>query len=384
MSFHILIHDDISIAQLIEIDKNGGRVLKTPHIGNIYPNNLALISLGIPTLLYDRTIGAKDKSFHPHKIVYNGIAEQVANPDILSTHSKLEFQPKNFIPKKDFFGKKIVDLHLDILRQALPQGNFFTYTQYLEDDKNLVSKIIKVIVKNFPQIWYRFVNEDGTIEKIENLTSEQILTKGIFGIDDDSKGFIIPNPVNILLHGTIDVMKFQTRDIYLLSGPDMYMYMKDYETILDNMYSCIKNTLDLDLPNNINCHIIPAMKMRFIVTEDDREILNELVKLYEDYVAANTATQDLFKGSKERSDIKSQTQEKDKIKTTIIAYMDKNYSTLKNTMFYDVSKSNCFTQYDLSVSPGLYIHPWAIENKLSDVTSAFLFLDRCFKTIKKV
>ena len=124
--------------------------------------------------------------------------------------------------------------------------------------------------------------------------------------------------------------------------------------------------------------------MRFIVTEDDREILNELVKLYEDYVAANTATQDLFKGSKERSDIKSQTQEKDKIKTTIIAYMDKNYSTLKNTMFYDVSKSNCFTQYDLSVSPGLYIHPWAIENKLSDVTSAFLFLDRCFKTIKKV
>jgi len=384
MSFHILIHDDISIAQLIEIDKNGGRVLKTPHIGNIYPNNLALISLGIPTLLYDRTIGAKDKSFHPHKIVYNGIAEQVANPDILSTHSKLEFQPKNFIPKKDFFGNKIVDLHLDILRQALPRGNFFTYTQYLEDNKNLVSKIIKVIAKNFPQIWYRFVNEDGTIEKVENLTSEQILAKGIFGIDDDSRGFIIPNPVNILLHGTVDVMKFQTRDIYLLSGPDMCVYMKDYETVLDNMYSYIKNTLDLDLPNNINCHIIPAMKMRFIVTKDDKEILDELVKLYEDYMVANTTTRDLFNGSKERSGIKSQIEEKDKIKTTIIAYMDKNYSTLKKTMFYDVSKSNCFTQYDLSVSPGLYIHPWAIENKLSDVTSAFLFLDRCFKTIKKV
>lgn len=384
MSFHILIHDDISIAQLIEIDKNGGRVLKTPHIGNIYPNNLALISLGIPTLLYDRTIGAKDKSFHPHKIVYNGIAEQVANPDILSTHSKLEFQPKNFIPKKDFFGKKIVDLHLDILRQALPRGNFFTYTQYLEDNKNLVSKIIKVIAKNFPQIWYRFVNEDGTIEKVENLTSEQILAKGIFGIDDDSRGFIIPNPVNILLHGTVDIMKFQTRDIYLLSGPDMYVYMKDYETVLDNMYSYIKNTLDLDLPNNINCHIIPAMKMRFIVTKDDKEILDELVKLYEDYMAANTTTRDLFNGSKERSGIKSQIEEKDKIKTTIIAYMDRNYSTLKKTMFYDVSKSNCFTQYDLSVSSGLYIHPWAIENKLSDVTSAFLFLDRCFKTIKKV
>lgn len=384
MSFHILIHDDISIAQLIEIDKNGGRVLKTPHIGNIYPNNLALISLGIPALLYDRTIGAKDKSFHPHKIVYNGITEQIANPDILSTHSKLEFQPKNFIIEKDFSGMKIVDLHLGILKQAFPQGKIFTYTQYLEDNKKIVSKIVKVIAKNFPQIWYRFVNEDGTIEKADNLTSEQILAKGIFGIDDDLRGFIIPNPVNILLHGTVDVMKFQTRDIYLLSGPDMYMYMKNYEVVLDKMYSYIKDTLDLDLPNNVNCHIIPAMKMRFIVIKDDKEILNELVELYEDYVAANTATRDLFNSSKERSGIRFQVDKKDEIKTKIIACIDKNYSTFKKTMFYDVSMSNCFTQYDLSVSRGLYIHPWAIENKLSDVTSAFLFLDRCFKTIKKI
>lgn len=383
MSFHILIHADISIAQLIEIDKNGGRVLKTPHIGNIYPNNLALISLGIPTLLYDRTIGIKDKSFHPHKIVYNGIAEQIADPSTLSTHSRVKCQPKNFILGESFVGRKIVDLHMDILRQALPRGNFFTYTQYLKDNKKIVSEIVKVIAKNFPQIWYRFVNEDGTIEKIDNPTPEQILTKGIFGIDDDSSGFIIPNPVNILLHGTVDVMKFHTEDIFLLSGPDMYMYMKDYETVLNNMYSCIKNTLDLDMPNNISCHIIPAMKMRFIVTKDNKPILNKLVKLYEDYMTVNTATRDLFNGSTERSDIKSQIEEKNKIKISIIAYIDKNYSILKKTMFYDVSKSNCFTQYDLSVSPGLYIHPWAIKSKLSDVTSAFLFLDRCFKTIKK-
>lgn len=384
MSFHILIHDDISIAQLIEIDKNGGRVLKTPHVGNIYPNNLALISLGIPTLLYDRTIGIRDKSFHPHKIVYNGTAEQIADPDTLSTHSRVECQPKNFILEENILGRKIVDLHLDILRQALPQGNFFTYTQYLEDNKETASKIVKVIAKNFPQIWYRLVNEDGAIEKINNPTSEKILTKGIFGIDGNSSGFIIPNPVNILLHGTVDVVKFHTEDIYLLSGPDMYMYMKDYEAVLNNMYSCIKKTLDLDLPNNINCHIIPTMKMRFIVTKDNKPILNKLIKLYENYIAVNTTTRDLFNGSTERSNIESRIEEKNKIKTKIIAYIDENYSILKNTMFYDVSMSNCFTQYDLLVSHGLYVHPWAIKSKLSDVTSAFLFLDRCFKTIKKV
>ena len=180
MSFHILIHDDISIAELMEINKNGGRVLKTPHIGNIYPNNLALISLGIPTLLYDRTIGIKDKSFYPHKIVYNGIAEQIADPTILSTHSRVKRQPKNFIFRENLVGRKITDLHLAILKQALPRGNFFTYTQYLEDNKEIASEIVKVIAKKFPQIWYRFVNEEGSIEKIDSPTSEQIFAKGIF------------------------------------------------------------------------------------------------------------------------------------------------------------------------------------------------------------
>lgn len=72
MSFNILIHDDISLDELIKINESGGRVLKTPHIGNIYPNNLAIISLGIPTLLYDRTIGTKDENFHPYKLRLTG------------------------------------------------------------------------------------------------------------------------------------------------------------------------------------------------------------------------------------------------------------------------------------------------------------------------
>ncbi len=76
----------------MEIDKSGGRVLKTPHIGNIYPNNLALIALGIPTLLYDRTIGSKDKSFQPHKLIYNGVAKQIANLDILSITEKIFYK----------------------------------------------------------------------------------------------------------------------------------------------------------------------------------------------------------------------------------------------------------------------------------------------------
>jgi len=255
MIFNLLIHDDISVAELIAINENGGRVLKTPHIGNIYPNNLAFISLNIPTLLYDRTIGLKDEKFHPHELIYNGAIEQISNPDILSTHSRVKYQPKSFNLKKDFVGEKIVDLHMSVLRQAIPHGDFFTYTQYIEDNKEIILKIVKEIAKAFPQLWYRFVEEDGTTRKITNPTSEQIIIEGIFGIDNDLKGWIIPNPVNILLHTTVDVIKFKTKDIYLLSGPDMYTYMKDYETILESMYGYIKKTLNLDLQKPEPGHI---------------------------------------------------------------------------------------------------------------------------------
>ena len=78
MPFKISIHDDISIADLLVINKRGGVVLKTPHVGNIYPNNLAIASLGIPMLFYDRTLGNKDFNFHPNKIIVGGKSEILA------------------------------------------------------------------------------------------------------------------------------------------------------------------------------------------------------------------------------------------------------------------------------------------------------------------
>jgi hypothetical protein len=384
MSFNILIHDDISLDELIKISESGGRVLKTPHIGNIYPNNLAIISLGIPTLLYDRTIGSKDENFYPHKIIFSGQNEEISDPDILSTHSKIKLQPEGINLKRNIIGENIVNFHLETLKETIPDGNYFTYSNYIEENKDLVSIITKEIAKTFPEIWHRFVDVNGFVHKKQNPTTDEIISKGIFGIDNQKEGWLIPNPVNILLHGTIDVIKFNTNDIYLLSGPDMYLYMKDYEAVLGSMYSYIKSSLDLELPESINCHIIPAMKMRFITTQNNKDILDELVKLYEHYKSVDNAINDLFKGLEEQISIESLIEEKDKIKFKIIKHLEKNYDVLKKTMFYDIGNSDCFTQYDLLNSSKLYIHPWGIENKLNEVSSAFMFLNRCFKTIKKV
>lgn len=382
MSFNILIHDDISLAELIKISKEGGRVLKTPHIGNIYPNNLAIISLGIPTLLYDRNVGSKDKNFHPHKIIFEGKSEIISDSNILSTHSKIKYLSKNFEIGRNIVGTNLVNFHLESLNKVLPTGNHFTYSNYLRENKDSVYRVVKEIAKTFPEIWCRFVDKDGVVTN-KKITKSNIFDDGVYGVNNKEKGWLIPNPVNILLHGVIDTINLKISEIYLLSGPDMCSYIKNYEDVLNSMFDHLKNTLDLDLPDSVNCHIIPVANMRFVATKDHIKSLEKLVVLYKEYKKAGETIQSLLGDFSGSIKIFSFIKEKNKIKKKIFNHLSYDYLFFKKMVFYDISESNCFTQYDLSRTSGLYIHLWALESNLNEVSDAFFFLNRIFKTIKK-
>ncbi|MCG2694923.1 hypothetical protein L6261_02455 [Candidatus Parcubacteria bacterium] len=382
MPFNILIHDDISLAELIKINKEGGRVLKTPHIGNIYPNNLAIISLGIPTLLYDRNVGSKDKNFHPHKIIFEGKSELISDSNILSTHSKIKYISKNFEIERDIVGTNLVNFHLESLNKVLPAGNCFTYSDYLRENKDSIYRVIKEVTKTFPEIWSRFVDKDGVVTN-KKTNKSNIFDDGVYGVNNKEKGWLIPNPVNILLHGVIDTINLKTSEIYLLSGPDMCSYIKNYEDVLNSMFDHLKKTLELELPDSVNCHIIPVANMRFVATKGYIKSLEKLIVMYKEYEKADETIQSLLGNFSKSLKIPSLINEKNKIKKMIFDHLSYNYVYFKKMIFYDISESNCFTQYDLSKTSGLYVHPWALENDLKDVSAAFLFLDRIFKTIKK-
>ena len=382
MSFNIIIRDDISLNNLLKIINSGGRVLKTPHIGNIYPNNLAIITLNIPTLLYDRNIGFKDKSFHPHKIIFDSRNEEISDPGILSTHSKIILQPSIFKVSENVIGTSIVDFHMSILEKSIPNSNIFTYSYYIKQNKKLITKIVKEVVKEFPELWHNLVDINGVVHKKNNPSIKEILDIGIFGIDKEKEGWIIPNPVNILFHGTVDAIMFNTKDIYLLSGPDMYLYIKEYEEILNSLYGHIRKIPDLGLPDSVNCYIIPTINMRFIIKYEKKYILDQLVDLYKNYKYVYDKIKNYFKNPDQDIDINYLIKEKNKIKLQIINLFKTYYSDFERVMFYDINKENCFTQYDLFNSSGIYIHPWALESKLNDLSFAFNFLNRCFKSIK--
>lgn len=383
MAFKISIHDDISLAKLIDIDKKGGLVLKTPHVGNIYPNNLAIAILKIPILFYDRTLGRKDFNFHPHKIIYNGISEIISDPNILTSHSVIT-KVFNDSPYPMIHETNLVDFHMGALKQALPQTICVTYSEYLKKNKNRILKILEIATNLRPDLWTRTVNRIGVTSKSSTKNWSEIIEYGIYGVTNLEEGWIIPNPISILFHGTIDLQRTKVDDTYLLSGPDMYRYISGYSEELSQIYDHLRKALvDWYLPEILNCHIIPVINMRFIVENTCKEALDELINTYLQFISTKEHIEILFQEKKsDSSKTKDLIIEKNKLKQKIYDCISKNFIPFTKTVFYDIEDANCFTQYDLIKSNGLYIHPWAINNNLEDVSSAFSFLKKCYLLVK--
>jgi len=236
MSFAISIHDDVSLKDLIDICKSGGAVLKTPHVGNIYPNNLAIALLGLPMLFYDRTLGRKDINFHPDKLILNGTSVQISNPDILTTHSLIEHVPK-YSKEEVRAGERVVDFHMNALKRALPQAHCFTYTEYLSKNKERILQLLEKATNLKPHLWGRIVDGDGRVHRKTAKNWNDILELGVLGLTNDRAGWIIPNPISVLFHGTIDIMGSNQEDTFLLSGPDMYRYISGYQKDLSDIYN---------------------------------------------------------------------------------------------------------------------------------------------------
>ncbi len=382
MPLKISIHNNISLAGLIDIHRKGGLVLKTPHVGNIYPNNLAIASLKIPTLFYDRTLGKKDLNFHPNKIIYNGVSEIISDPNILTSHSIIT-RVSNKSPYPLTLETSLVDFHMGALKQALPQAICFTYSEYLKKNKDRVLKILEIATNLRPDLWTRTVSKIGITSKSKAKNWSEIIKYGIYGVTNSEEGWIIPNPISILFHGTIDLQKTKVNDTYLLSGPDMYRYINGYQEELSEIYDCLRKTLvDWYLPEILNCHIIPVINMRFIVENTHKDALDELVHSYLQFVSIRETVGISFQKKLKSSETKDSIAEKNRLKQKIYDCLSKNFIPFTKTVFYDIENANCFTQYDLLKSNGLYVHPWAIDSNLEDVSKAFSFLKKCHLLVK--
>ncbi|MDP3985311.1 MAG: hypothetical protein Q8P82_00975 [bacterium] len=378
MPFNILIRRDLSLTALADIHRSGGSVTKSPHIGNIYPNNLAVAKMGIPLNIYDRTIGERDRNFHPHRVIVGGMSETIADHRILTTHARVE-RESQLVPHRFPIDARTTDCHMQALRDAIPKADLVVYTDYLERHIDRVLPILELVTDRLPKIWERTVSETGVITRRGIQTGwKEIVPLGVMGLPATHlSGWVIPNVLNTLLDVILESAERGIADVYHLSGPDMVKYIHQFDATLTELYDHVRSRLDWRLPETLRFHVVPVADMRFAVREERRAPLDALVEGWLDFQRENRSRGDVLKNAAddyERDRIIARLNEsRNRVIDRIRAALDECVE-----IFYRIEDANALTQYDLLAGAKLYVHPWGTESSMQDVTNAFAFFSRTF------
>jgi len=351
--------------------------MKTPHIGNMYPNNLAVGALGIPLNCYDRTIGRMDKNFHPHRVIRGGASEVIAldGIDRLTTHAVVD-RPSRLAPEWFPIGTRVADGHMAALRAALPMAECIAYTDWLRERADRITAVLEVITDAFPSLWERLVHPDGRVVdyRVRNWSVVQAI--GVYGITSDApSGLIVPNVVNILLDGVLECVSRGVTEVYHCSGPDMVRYIGELEDRLHALYDTVRSRLGWGLPETLRFHLVPVADMRFAVPERRRAALDELVASWRDF---QTVKRRQAEHMREVSD-----DERQAAITACVAERDHTMARVRDAIvacpeiFYRIEAANCTSQYDLLAErTTVYVPPWAAAAPMHEIDAAMGFFRR--------
>lgn len=369
--FNVSIRRDISFGELSEIAKKGGSVTRTPHVGNLYPANLACLSMGIPALVYDMTIGKLDDNYHPHFCITGNWPQAIGPENVFLSHAKVTSSPQifsNFFPE----GGRIADGHMAALREAFPKADIMSFSEWLRANYARLLPLLTKISETMPSLWERYVLKNGHVED-ESVTVTRHQYNPILGVTDDF-GWVVPLPCTIAFQALLEAIDKKTSQIWHLSGPDMFKYIMKLKDKLDAIYS-IARELYPELPEELEYNVVPVSDLRLVVPKKEEEGLNRLLEIYTEYKSAQAVSSTTM-GTEGFRATRAMRSAEGKILDAIRGC---------TTPFYRIETKKYFTQYDLlNEGSQLYIHPWMIENTIEKVIECMEYLKgRATKVIQK-
>lgn len=276
--FRLIERYDMSLKDIVELDAKGFSVMKTPHVGNVYMNNLAIASLGIRMLFYDRNYGRMDKLFYPHRIIQKGKSEEVSSPDKLMTHARVERKVSNPDLRRYFrSGCYVGRAHMRALKEKIPDIRAEVYTDYLERQKETAIKFLEIWTSINPSEWNRSVSIDGEIHEVKISDWKDVLKSGIYGLTSRKSGLLIPNIFNVALSTLLEYSTYGHNRVYHLSGPAMIKYAGQMVEPINRLFQ--SSVKELRTGRAIEMHLIPAASMVFASPASVSEEMDQCSKL---------------------------------------------------------------------------------------------------------
>lgn len=367
MPINLQIRKDLSLNELVSLERAGFPVFKTPHVGCWYPNNLACAMLGIPMKVVDATKGCLDRNFHPHCLIVGGQRIQIADENVLTSHALIT-HPPSVMTERFTLGRPTADVHMEALHEAIPAAQTQTVSAYFHEHVGRLIALFEVITRTDPHVWERFVNEEGMTENRRPFRGWQEISRdGVVGTNGSRAGWISPNVANILTDVTIDPVLFGTDTVYELSGPDMYRYIERLMPKLNELYDAVRRSLNWSLPEVVTLNLVPVSDMRFAVLSSRRRALDELVDVWLATTSFEAGVGERIRHAVDKRSMISYVQEQRRVHTQALMAAVQACPD----PFYDISEGTYVSQYDLlTTSQDLYLHPWALETPTGQLTDA--------------
>ena len=276
--------DDVSLADLQRIARTH-TVLKTPHIGNMSPNNLLAAQCGFPIVFVDTTTPARDRNANPGLCIKDGFGRELIHPDaehLLSTHVKVSspgLAPLGF--RQDAW---IGDGHLAQAQRVFSGARIETGMTYYLRHLDRVLAMARAATDAHPGVWYRRIDANGTITADTKNGCPLSAHNNIAGWNDvrdalflapRTEGWVIPN----LLATAIDAVLQSSEDgsvIWFLSGPDMIKYLPKQAGALSALYDAVRHAGG-GTHEHVEIQLVPFTHFRFAVRQSQAESLERLL-----------------------------------------------------------------------------------------------------------
>jgi hypothetical protein len=182
-------------------------------------------------------------------------------------------QHRGFVP-----GESLVEGHLAQMRKVFPNLVITTTSQNFAAHRELTVALLEIATNALPQKWYRKILPDGHLR--EYRAGEDTGIRSWHTICDDVyllpklSGWIIPNLIAIMHDMVRQITIADTREVWMLSGPDMINYLPTLMQDLRVLYDALRRRMDT--ATDITLNLVPFTYAKFVVRKSSKHALNEL------------------------------------------------------------------------------------------------------------
>lgn len=278
-------NQDISIAQLQEHMRDGFSVVRSPHIGNMAPYNLALAEAGVKLLLVDHMIVTGDKTYRPNVQIAAGKPSAVTTQRdtvVFRTPSSQE-------------GVFVDELHMQSLASAVPGVDMVSNSDYLRQNESISRAVLQVAVQEMPELFDRVILSDGTTRADASRARQLAMAGTVAQLEDDiraeTEAAKAPNVADIVTGFVVEAVETQRDVQYHISGPAMVNYCAEgmaARAEIEKLYNLVATQTYLkgQLPGQLTVVLTKATDAQFLLPSD-RVTAIEALERYQTYVAVD-------------------------------------------------------------------------------------------------